>query len=198
MANSSSVFGQVGIFIAAKNNSQQSTFKDKARIIKSIQSILESLSYPTFLQVNPEELSEIDFSLESESSLLIKFSAVGKWNFEQNIQNFIKLLTETNISIYPEEFRENLSQLQSLLKDYNLGLNFYFYELFSWSNSLNQTFISIYDLSSCNHFITNRFNYETINNVEFLLSREEVETLNNFTDYVDFKNFILQHKIKFI
>lgn len=194
MANSSSVFGQVGIFIAAKNNSQQSTFKDKVKIIKSIQSILEDLSYPTFLQLNPDELSEIDFSLELESSLLIDFSAVGKWSFEQNIQNFIKLLTETNISIYPEEFRENLSHLQSLLKDYNLGLNFYFYELFSWSNSLNHTSISIYDLSDGNQSSTNRFNYEIINNVEFPLSQEEVETLNNFTDYVDFKNFILQHK----
>ena len=194
MANSSSVFGQVGIFIAAKNNSQQSTFKDKVKIIKSIQSILEDLSYPTFLQLNPDELSEIDFSLELESSLLIDFSAVGKWSFEQNIQNFIKLLTETNISIYPEEFRENLSHLQSLLKDYNLGLNFYFYELFSWSNSLNHTSISIYDLSYGNQSSTNRFNYEIINNVEFPLSQEEVETLNNFTDYVDFKNFILQHK----
>lgn len=194
MANCSSVFGQVGIFIAAKNNSQQSTFKDKVKIIKSIQSILEDLSYPTFLQLNPDELSEIDFSLELESSLLIDFSAVGKWSFEQNIQNFIKLLTETNISIYPEEFRENLSHLQSLLKDYNLGLNFYFYELFSWSNSLNHTSISIYDLSDGNQSSTNRFNYEIINNVEFPLSQEEVETLNNFTDYVDFKNFILQHK----
>lgn len=194
MANCSSVFGQVGVFITAKNNSQQSTFKDKVKIIKLIQLILENLSYPTFLQLNPEELSEIDFSLESESSLLINFSAVGKWSFEQNIQNFIKLLTETNISIYPEEFRENLLHLQSLLKDYNLGLNFYFYELFSWSNSLNHTSISIYDLSDGNQSSTNRFNYEIINNVEFPLSQEEVETLNNFTDYVDFKNFILQHK----
>ena len=194
MANCSSVFGQVGVFITAKNNSQQSTFKDKVKIIKLIQLILENLSYPTFLQLNPEELSEIDFSLESESSLLINFSAVGKWSFEQNIQNLIKLLTETNISIYPDEFRKNLSQLQFLLKDYNLGLNFYFYELFSWSNSLNQTSISIYDLSDCNQSQTNRFNYEIINNVEFPLSQKEVEKLNNLTDYVDFKNFILQHK----
>lgn len=188
MANNSSVCGQVRVFISEKSQ-EKNSFKDKVKLLTLLQNILEDLDYPTFLQINFEELNEVD--LLSENPLIIDFSAVGKWEFEKNIQFLIELLTKQDISFYPKEFQDNLIELQSLLKYYCLGLNFTFYEIFSWTQTVSQTTISLYDFSQSNQqLFEKRFGYDIVSSNSFHLTPKELEVANSFSHYEEFQNFV--------
>lgn len=188
MANNSSVCGQVGVFISEKSQ-EKNSFKDKIKILALLQNILEDLDYPTFLEINVDELNKVDFF--PENSLIVNFSAVGKWEFEKNIQFLIELLTKQDISFYPKEFQDKLIELQSLLKHYCLGLNFNFYEIFSWTQTVSQTTISLYDFSQSNQqLFEKRFGYDIVSSNSFHLTSKELEVANSFSNYEEFQNFV--------